>query len=266
MLPNHEYCRDAVLALVQLPGLDSRSPSDRPARVLDYGCGAAQIVKALRAAGVDAYGADVFYDGGSHFRALEHDELFTSGIVRRMESDRTDFDGNTFDVVFSNQVLEHVPDLDQVLGEMHRILKPGGVVLSLFPDRSVWREGHCGIPFLHRFPKRSRLRMSYALMMRSIGFGYFKEGRTRREWSRNFCEWLDNWTYYRSLTDIHQGFSRHFTDVQHMEDEYLAFRLRRSPLASLAQASQTPVVRPLARYIVRRNMGLVFTATKPLEN
>ena len=172
----------------------------------------------------------------------------------------------TFDVVFSNQVLEHVPDLDKVLSEIHRVLKPGGVILSLFPDRAVWREGHCGIPFLHRFPKGSRLRASYALMMRCMGFGYFKEGRSRREWSRNFCQWLDDWTYYRSLPDIHQGFARHFKDVQHMEDEYLAFRLRRSSLAALAGPSQIAVVRPLARYIVRRNMGLVFTATKPLEN
>ena len=36
-----------------------------------------------------------------------------------------------------------------VLAKISRVLKPGGMVLSLFPDKGVWREGHCGIPFLH---------------------------------------------------------------------------------------------------------------------
>jgi 2-polyprenyl-3-methyl-5-hydroxy-6-metoxy-1,4-benzoquinol methylase len=42
-------------------------------------------------------------------------------------------------------VLEHVEDFDVVLRAMNRVLKPGGMVLSIFPDRSVWRQGHAGI-------------------------------------------------------------------------------------------------------------------------
>ena len=33
--------------------------------------------------------------------------------------------------------------------KIHRVLKPGGTLLSLSPDKSVWHEGHCGVPFLH---------------------------------------------------------------------------------------------------------------------
>ena len=32
--------------------------------VLDYGCGAGEIVKALRNYGIDAKGCDIFYGGG----------------------------------------------------------------------------------------------------------------------------------------------------------------------------------------------------------
>jgi len=42
------------------------------------------------------------------------------------------------------QVLEHATDLDVVVHEIARVLKPGGSCLSLFPDKGVWREGHCG--------------------------------------------------------------------------------------------------------------------------
>jgi SAM-dependent methyltransferase len=257
MESNHEFCRDAVLALLA-------NGASSSVKVLDYGCGAAQVVRALRAAGVEAYGTDVFYGGGSHLHALRQDQLFQSGVIRQMESDKTDFADEMFDVVFNNQVLEHVEDLDRVLNEMHRVLKPGGAVLSLFPDRGVWREGHCGIPFLHRFPKGSRLRIGYAFALRTLGLGYFKDGRTRWDWATNFCDWLDQWTFYRPLGEIHQSFERLFEDLRHVEDEYLVFRLKRSRLAQLAGPANMSWARPGARFIVRRTMGLVFTARKPL--
>lgn len=44
-----------------------------------------------------------------------------------------------FDLVFANQVLEHVRDLTQLLVEVHRILKPGGQLLAHVPYfRSSW--------------------------------------------------------------------------------------------------------------------------------
>lgn len=38
-----------------------------------------------------------------------------------------------FDAVLTQEVLEHVPDLDAALVDMARILKPGGIVLGTFP-------------------------------------------------------------------------------------------------------------------------------------
>ena len=43
------------------------------------------------------------------------------------------FPDESFDVVVTSDVLEHVPDLPKSLGEMARILKPGGLALSTFP-------------------------------------------------------------------------------------------------------------------------------------
>lgn len=69
-------------------------------------------------------------------------ELFDGGVIRRMDVNRIPFETESFDFMVNNQVMEHVPDLDGVLNEILRVLKPGGTVLSLFPDGGVRREGH----------------------------------------------------------------------------------------------------------------------------
>jgi SAM-dependent methyltransferase len=110
--------------------------------VLDYGCGAGLIVKLLRKRGLDAVGCDIFFEGGDRLSEIATEELGVT--IFRMEGDKIPFRDSSFDFVINNQVLEHVVDLNAVVAEMARVLKPGGTVLSLFPDSGVWREGHCG--------------------------------------------------------------------------------------------------------------------------
>jgi SAM-dependent methyltransferase len=46
---------------------------------------------------------------------------------------RLSYDDRTFDYVLTAETLEHVPDLDRALAEIHRILKPGGVHICTIP-------------------------------------------------------------------------------------------------------------------------------------
>ncbi|HEY0068717.1 MAG TPA: class I SAM-dependent methyltransferase [Chloroflexia bacterium] len=57
-----------------------------------------------------------------------------------------------FDVVLCMDVLEHVQDVDAVLGEIHRVLKPGGVVLTTVPNRRAFRDPHYHLPFINWLP------------------------------------------------------------------------------------------------------------------
>ena len=59
--------------------------------------------------------------------------------------DVIDYDGATipfadatFDIVFSSNVLEHVRDLPRVLGEIRRVMKPGGSAIHVLPS-PAWR-------------------------------------------------------------------------------------------------------------------------------
>ena len=45
------------------------------------------------------------------------------------------YSDNTFDLVFADNVLEHLPDPLQVFSEVSRVLKPGGVFLAKTPNK-----------------------------------------------------------------------------------------------------------------------------------
>lgn len=47
------------------------------------------------------------------------------------------FDAESFDIVTTNEVLEHVPDLDAAMAEMARVLRPGGRHIGTMPFRLV---------------------------------------------------------------------------------------------------------------------------------
>lgn len=220
----------------------------RGGRVLDYGCGDGKIVELLLAKNVDAYGCDVFYEGGS-YRSAVRSALIDGGRVLEMKGDHTPFPDNHFDTVVNNQVMEHVQNLDAVLREIHRVMKPGATLLSLFPDRGVWREGHLRVPFLHRFPK-GRLRTAYALAFRSVGLGANHGTASMIEWSRNAGDWIDKWCYYRPYQEIHETFCRYFSAPHHIEPEWLDGRKR------------LPIPNFVKTFIVRKAAGMIFVCRK----
>lgn len=95
--------------------------------MLDFGCGSKPYKDLIK---VDQYiGLD--YQTDDH--TIEHDEVdvFYDGV-------RIPFPNNHFDSVLSSEVFEHLFELDKLLGELHRVLKPNGKMLITCPF--VWAE------------------------------------------------------------------------------------------------------------------------------
>ena len=241
---NYEYCAEWI----------REAAGGAPVVVLDYGCGAGQIIRELEKRNIEAYGCDVFYDGGDY--SPDVPQSWLGSRVLRIEDGRIPFPSEHFDFIINNQVMEHVDDYDTVLSEMRRVLKPGGKVLSLFPDRSVWREGHCGIPFLHRFPKGSGARVYYAALLRAAGLGHHTQNKTVLGWSRDFCEWLDRWTFYKPYRELARNYEKYFSSPRHFEEHYLSSRL--GSRAWLVE--WCPVA--LRRLVVSKLAGRVFVCSK----
>jgi ubiquinone/menaquinone biosynthesis C-methylase UbiE len=57
-----------------------------------------------------------------------------------------------FDVVLCLDVLEHVQDVEAVLSETYRVLKPGGVALATVPNRRAFRDPHYHLPLINWLP------------------------------------------------------------------------------------------------------------------
>ena len=227
--------------------------------ILDYGCGSAQTVIAGREQGLNIFGAEVFHRG-SEMRNKVAEAGLLGRFVREIKMGVMDFPNEYFDFIFSNQVIEHVRDIDQTLQEIARVLKPAGAALHLFPSRDVWREGHCGIPFLHWFHPNSRLCFPYALTARRLGLGSFKISNNQ-EWVHRRLDYLDHNCFYRSRKSIFATFTKYF-DITLIEDDYLRARLGKSRLRFLAPMVQWPIVKPLANETFRKLGGMVILTSK----
>jgi SAM-dependent methyltransferase len=99
------------------------------ARILEVGAGTGFQAKALSELGLEVVAIDLpasNYRTGRVFDVLEYDGR------------RIPFSDESFDVVFSSNVLEHVFDLTGLLAEMRRVLRPGGYCVHAMPT-PTWR-------------------------------------------------------------------------------------------------------------------------------
>ncbi|SNR14362.1 SAM dependent methyltransferase [Tenacibaculum jejuense] len=73
------------------------------------------------------------------FRALNNLEYITSDLespIADVKADICDlpFEDESFDIIFCNHVLEHIPDDTKAMQELYRILKPGGYGIFQIPQ------------------------------------------------------------------------------------------------------------------------------------
>ncbi len=212
-----------------------------------------------RERGLAVYGAEIFT---SH---LNRTDVETTGLLGReileVDGDRLPFADGYFDLVVANEVFEHVDDLELVLHEIRRVLRPGGALLALFPSRGVVREGHIGIPGVHWLPKGA-FRLRYATLLRRLGLGHNKGKKTPARWATDALAWLDADVTYRSKRAALAPFQRLFR-IRMIEEHYVGFRLRADPrLRPLAPLLRLPLAVPTARLLVRLGAGMVVLAEK----
>jgi SAM-dependent methyltransferase len=132
--------------------LDAKGIAIRDACLMDLGAGLGMVSEEVALRG----GNPVAVEPGSGFREITFERIRRSGrgTVIAAIGENLPFRDNSFDVVISLQVLEHVEQPAAVLCEIYRILKPGGWFYLTCPNYLSFHEGHYNVAWLPLLPKR----------------------------------------------------------------------------------------------------------------
>lgn len=140
-------------------GEDLIAKSLTPAmRILEVGAGIGLLSHRLKLRGLNIValepGASGFSDNARVGKALQ-EYLATEGftMLDREASTLTPAKDGCFDLIFSVNVLEHIPDLEGNIAAMTRVLGPGGVMLHTCPNYTVPYEPHYALPLVPGFPQ-----------------------------------------------------------------------------------------------------------------
>ena len=95
-------------------------------KFIEIGCGRGDFLKGFQKLGLDVCGFDISEE------AVE----FNQGIEIKIGSAENllPYEDNTFDIIYSKSLIEHLNNPDKYIKEAYRILKPGGILLTLVPD------------------------------------------------------------------------------------------------------------------------------------
>jgi len=96
-------------------------------KLLDIGCGRGEFLRGFIQCGVQGFGVD---RSRAAQKYCPQAELRTADL----EKSPLPYDDNTFDVVYSKSVIEHFYYPEKLVSEIFRVLKPGGLVITLCPD------------------------------------------------------------------------------------------------------------------------------------
>lgn len=195
-----------------------------PVKILDAGCGKGELMAYLQAnlgelhpeIEFEVYGFDVHDSLTEHAPSAEvvlanlRESVPGTGWDGRVAyvsvSDRWPYDDDHFDVVVTNQVLEHVADLDFFLGELARTMKPGSFSVHVFPFRRVLYEWHLKMPVVH-WIEDFRLRERAIELLSRAGIGTFSEARAQdgideRTYGQTRADFIQFGTFYRSWREV----------------------------------------------------------------
>jgi len=174
----------------------------KDSKILDFGCGLGTNVRELREMGYDAYGFDIYPTyGGVDYREDEQVKpLYEQGILRYVTLDDYSFpfDDDNFDIIISDEVLEHVDDYDMVLKEMYRVTRKGGRSLHMFPSRYRIIEAHCYVPYSSIIQKYWYLKLWAILGLRNE----YQKGLNSSEAAEHNLKTLVTGTNYLSKKQI----------------------------------------------------------------
>ncbi|HEX3086384.1 MAG TPA: class I SAM-dependent methyltransferase [Pyrinomonadaceae bacterium] len=120
----------------------------RGLKVLEIGCGLGTDGAQFALAGADYTGIDLT-EAAIDLARRRFALSGLKGDFRVSDAEKLDFADESFDLVYSHGVLHHTPDIEAALGEVYRVLRPGGRAVIMLYHRGSYNY-RVGIRVLRR--------------------------------------------------------------------------------------------------------------------
>lgn len=196
--------------------------------ILDLGCGNGCLVGEYRQEGYQAYGCDLKFKDGPFTDDFQKKEIIR---LISLSPYRLPFDDGTFDVIVSDQVIEHVKDYAGTLSEIRRVMRPNGVSLHVFPSRYTPIEPHTSVPYgtiIQSYP--------WLLFWAHIGIrNKSQKSLSAKETAERNYHYLRNHTHYVSKAVLRRHFESTFSEVHFCEQLFLKYSRRAKILHPLSR-------------------------------
>ena len=172
--------------------------------ILDYGCGTGILNLLLLLKGYqNVHGVDIVRKFNKKILQKFNFNKASFNLIR--DNEKLPYEDETFDIIISSQVLEHVGNIDHYYSEAARLLKPGGVCFFNFPHRLKPYDSHSRCWFIHYFPKTIR-RVLWGMFARQDG------------------QYLDEYLFLRTISTHKKCASKYFKIAENRTAE----RIKRS--------------------------------------
>tara|TARA_A100001011_G_C14271927_1_gene827359 strand:- start:741 stop:1424 length:684 start_codon:yes stop_codon:yes gene_type:complete len=124
--------------------LISRYNIQKNSSLLELGCGRGEFLNQFIENGLDGHGLDL-----SNY-AKEYCPKAKINIID-VTKDKIPYNDNSFDVIYSKSFIEHFYYPEKIFNEIYRVLKPGGLVITLTPEwKYIYKSFYDD--FTHRTP------------------------------------------------------------------------------------------------------------------
>lgn len=119
-------------------------------KVLEVGSGmGVNLIVWSKKYNIDGYGIEPDGEGFDSSYLFSKKLLKLNGIdeqrIINAPGENIPFDDNSFDIIYSTNVLEHVQDPYKVIDEAVRVLKPGGILQIVYPNYHSYFDGHYAV-------------------------------------------------------------------------------------------------------------------------